>query len=292
MSENDPLLVHLIELVKELDAERIPVILGGGMSLYLRLKFWAPETPRYPIAIQTRSTNDLDLFLTSRLIVDRLKMEALSRALSKLGYEVVPEAKNFQFFKIINLYGQAKAVKVDLLAPPPIEPDKAKVKIEKPRIKPIGVKGIHAYLTDAATGIEIGKQAVDVRILGFDIQLHNEILFLPSAYNYLILKLHAFDDRKNRSDERSDYGRHHAFDLFATVARMNEEDWAKALEHNRAEREEDYIHKTTTIVKRDFSRRTELGLVRLRESENYRRNAETYENYLEQFIKDLADLFP
>ena len=34
-NENDPLLYCLLELVKDLDAENIPIILGGGMSLYL-----------------------------------------------------------------------------------------------------------------------------------------------------------------------------------------------------------------------------------------------------------------
>ncbi len=35
--ENDPLLHYLLELVKELDSDNIPVVLGGGMSLYLHL---------------------------------------------------------------------------------------------------------------------------------------------------------------------------------------------------------------------------------------------------------------
>ena len=46
--ENDPLVHQLGELAAELDAENIPVILGGGMSLYLRQKFLSRRVPRYP----------------------------------------------------------------------------------------------------------------------------------------------------------------------------------------------------------------------------------------------------
>lgn len=193
--ENDPLLRHLLELIKELDAENIAVILGGGMSLYLRLKIMSPPTRRYPFDIHVRSTNDLDLFLSSELIIDAAKIDGLRKILARLEYSVIPEAKNFQFSKKTDLYGQEKAINIDLLAPPPAESDRAKVEIKKPRIKPAGVHGIHAYLTIEAAGIDIGKEAVDVQALSSSLVLKNRVLFLPSAYNYLILKLHA--DRKS-----------------------------------------------------------------------------------------------
>ncbi len=68
--ENDPLVRHLAELAVELDADNIPIILGGGMSLYLRQKFLSGRAPRYPFDVAARSTADLDLFLSSRLIAD------------------------------------------------------------------------------------------------------------------------------------------------------------------------------------------------------------------------------
>jgi methylmalonyl-CoA mutase cobalamin-binding subunit len=46
-NEHDPLIRQLLELVKELDSEDIPIILGGGMSLYLRQRFLRiPANPR------------------------------------------------------------------------------------------------------------------------------------------------------------------------------------------------------------------------------------------------------
>ncbi len=156
----------------------------------------------------------------------------------------------------------------------------------------MGVHGIHAYLTIEAAGIDIGKEAIDVQALSSSLVLKNQVLFLPSAYNYLILKLHAFEDRKNREDVKSDFGRHHAFDVFATVARMGEHDWNNAKEHQEVHGQQEYLRKTTDIRRNNFSKRSDLGLIRLRESESYRRNREVYDSYLEDFIRDLADLFP
>ena len=290
--ENDPLIHYLLELVKELDTDNIPVILGGGMSLYLRLKFMAPRTHRYPFDVQIRSTADLDVFLSSRLIADLKKIEGLKQSLARLGYQVIPEAKNFQFSKQIEIFGQSRTVKIDLLAAPPDEVDKAKVEIKKPRIKPTGAEGIHAYLTREAAGIEIGKQPVDIERLGASFKLKNKILFIPSAYNYLILKLHAFDDRKNRNDNVSNLGRHHAFDLFATVARMGENDWETAKQHLAAHKSEGYLSKAIKIRKENFSRLTDLGLLRLRESESYKSNQRIHDAYLDSFMADVLDLFP
>jgi len=288
--ENDPLVRHLVELCKELDGDAIPILLGGGMGLYLRLRFIAPRTSRYPFDLPVRSTADLDVFLSSSLIVDRPKIEALRAALGRLGYEVAPEAKNFQFAKTVRVLGQDRRIKVDLLSAPPEKGDAGKVEVKRPRIKPAGAKGIHAYLTEEAAGIEIGKQPVEMARLDPEARLQNRILFLPSSFNFLILKLNAFGDRKNDAD--SDYGRHHAADLFAAVARMGETDWAVAKEHLAAHGEREYLKKTQAIRRENFSKATDLGLLRLRESETYRRNREVFNTRLEQFIADLQDLFP
>jgi hypothetical protein len=291
-NDNDPLVHHLIELCQELDKDNVSIVLGGGMSLYLRLKFASARTPRYPFDAPVRSTADLDVFLSSRLIADREKIESLKASLTRLGYEVDPKAKNFQFIKPVKLFGQDRVIKIDLLAAPPDSADKAKVEIKKPRIKPSGVEGIHAYLTDEAAGIEIGKQPFDMARLDSNLKLKNQVLFIPSSFNYLILKLHAFEDRKNREDAKSNFGRHHAFDLFATVARMSEEDWKIAQGHLGAHRGEAYLANAIAIRKENFSSKTSLGSLRLRESQSYQSERTTYDAYLDAFLKDLTDLFP
>ena len=167
----------------------------------------------------------------------------------------------------------------------------ALVSIKKPRIKPKKcVADIHAYLTAESEGIELGKLAIDPERLDPSLKLKNKILFLPSAFNLLILKLHEFEDRKN--EEASYFGRHHAWDIFATTVRMGEADWAAAKEHLGLHVVRPYMRKAVEIRKADFSRKTGLGLLRLRENEAYKQERELYDKYLESFIEDLAALLP
>ncbi|MBI5883729.1 MAG: hypothetical protein HZB91_11570 [Elusimicrobia bacterium] len=183
-NEHDPLIRQLLELVKELDAEDIPIILGGGMSLYLRQRFLSARTPRYPFDVATRSTADLDLFLSGNLIADAPKIESLKQVIGRLDYKVIPEAKDFQFSKEVDLYGQKRTVKIDLLAAPPQAADKA------------------------------------------------------------------FEDRKE--DAESDSGRHHAYDIFATVVRMGQQDWENAKEHLAAHKGRPYMKRAAGIREKDF----------------------------------------
>lgn len=161
-TDNDPLVQHLLELCRELDKDDISIILGGGMGLYLRLKFSPTQMPRYPFDPPVRSTADLDVFLSSHVIVNRQKIESLKASLLRLEYAVDPAAKNYHFIKKVKVFEQERIIKVDLLSAPTDEADKGKVKIVGQRIKPRGVDGIHGRLTDEATGIEIGKQPVDL----------------------------------------------------------------------------------------------------------------------------------
>jgi hypothetical protein len=289
-AEHEPLLRQLLELVKELDAEDIPIILGGGMSLYLRQRYLSSRTPRYPFDIAARSTADLDLFLSAQLIADAGMIENLKHVIARLKYSVIPEARNFQFAKEIDLFGQKRKVKIDLLCAPPHAQDKRKVQISKPRIKPKGVEDFHAYLTTEAEGLEIGALAVDVSRIDSSLKLRNQVLRIPSAFDFLILKLHAFEDRKD--DTESDLGRHHAYDIFATVARMGEGDWENARRHLTAHKDRPYLKRAVSIREKEFSTPSSLGLLRLRENESYRSNRETYDRHLDPFIEDLSALFP
>ena len=289
---SDQLLIHLVELQGELDENDIPLIVGGGMSIYLRHTYVrTQQSHRYPFNLEIRSTNDIDLFLTSELIVDRDKVEKLKNALHTLGYQVVPEARNFQFSKSVNLYGQARDITVDLLSAPPEQADLNIVHIKKPRIRPENVSGIHAYLTEEAAGINIGIVEIDASQFSSNSNMKSDKIYIPSAYNYIILKLNAFDDRKDKSDDKSDFGRHHAYDIFATVTRMNEEDWKIAKEHFKLHSYKKYLKKTCEIQARCFSKTSDIGLIRLRENTAYKNRKDEFDSYIEQFLGDLKDLF-
>ncbi len=117
---NDQLLTHLVHLQRELEKANIPLILGGGMSLYVRMQYLnVAKSSRYPFTIETRSTNDLDLFLSADLIVDAEKVLKLREIIGALGYVVDSNAKNFQFIKETEMYGSRRQVRVELLATPP-----------------------------------------------------------------------------------------------------------------------------------------------------------------------------
>lgn len=51
-TDNDPLVAALVELAQGLEKVDVPVILGGGMSHYLRLKFMSKPVERYPVEFQ------------------------------------------------------------------------------------------------------------------------------------------------------------------------------------------------------------------------------------------------
>jgi hypothetical protein len=290
---NDELLQELLLLQADLGHRHIRLILGGGMSFYLRNLYLGPtRAGRYPIQIESRSTNDLDFYFTSDLIVDPKAAEGVKACLATLGYRVNPEAKNFQFVKDVKTKGGLRTFKVDLLSQPPLETDSSLVDVKPPRIKPKGVDGIHAYLTEEALGIDIGIVEIELKSLPGAASNQTGIVCLPSSFNYIIMKLHAFDDRKERADEKSDYGRHHALDIFATVSRMNAEDWETAGTHRRKHQGRPYMKKAVAIRKACFSDPMAVGIIRLRENEAYRRNRETLDGYLGQFIQDLAELFP
>lgn len=290
---NDQLLVELVALQQEFKKDGIPLILGGGMSFYIRRTYLKTKpSTRYPFQTDARTTNDLDIFLNSNLIVSKEKVEKIKDALATLGYTIDPQARNFQFKKQVIVFGQTRNIKVDLLSAPPPEEDLDKVNITAPRIKPKRAEGIHAYITKEAAGIDIGLIPVECKQFSTNPRITvDDKIFIPSSYNYIILKLNAFNDRKNDGDPKSDYGRHHAYDIFATVSQMNEEDWTVAKQHHHEEKEEEYFKKTTEIQKGCFSSLTDIGTVRLRENISFRGKREQYEPHLATFLGDLKVLF-
>ncbi|MBK7961522.1 MAG: hypothetical protein IPK04_10195 [Bdellovibrionales bacterium] len=279
----DHLITNLIELNKAFEGENVPLILGGGMGLYIRSVYGKhQESTRYPFRTEARATADLDIFLTAETIVSKEAIEKVKAILSKQGYAVVPEAQYFQFSKQVTVSGSQRSIRLDFLSAPPAPEDKSKVKISAPRVKPKGVDEFHAYKTDEAEGISIGLEQIDV---------NGSIIQVVSPFNYLILKLHAFNDRKDETNEKSDRGRHHAWDIFATIVRMNESDWKSAHEHRKAHAQKDYFQNVRRIQGESFLGKDEVGFLRMREHLTYQRDTATYDPHVEKVAEDLRDLF-
>lgn len=96
--QNDYLLNALIELANELSQFNIPLIVGGGLSLYLRTIYSNKNrSPRYPKLTDQRVTKDIDIFLSSDIIVDSAKVQHIHDSLAKLNYQ--PRKNIFNFIK-------------------------------------------------------------------------------------------------------------------------------------------------------------------------------------------------
>lgn len=285
-SANDSLISPLVELAKELEKFDIPLILGGGLSLFLRTVLLNKKySPRFPKRILQRSTKDIDIFLTSDLIADSSKVGHIRDALDSLGYK--PVTKYFQFSKV-NTSSDSKDILIDILSAPASDNDLDKVKTKGIRIKPEGIEKFHAYLVNEAKDINLGLIPLnDFSNLSHSASISN--LFILSSFNYIILKLHAFRDRLN--DESVDYGRHHVYDVFATVIDMDQTDWENAEHHLSTNSTTDYIQSSRDIITKFFSDKEDLGIIRLRENKLYQREKYEYDNYLQYFITDLKDLF-
>lgn len=284
--QNDYLLKALFELAKELSKFNIPLIIGGGLSLYLRTIYSSKvRSPRYPKRTEQRVTKDIDIFLSSDIIVDSAKVQHIRDSLAKLNY--LPRTKYFQFYKEIDLNYSKREILIDILSAPPDENKKENISIKKPRIKHNDVKNFHAYLVNEALGINYNPIKVDELSKTSNESVNN--LYIISSFNYIILKLHAFEDRK--VDATVDFGRHHAYDIFATICDMDEVDWENAKNHFNDERNKNYIQESILIIKTYFSSSTDLGIIRLKENELYKKYKVEFDNYIEFFIEDLKTLF-
>ena len=285
--QSDFLLGSLFELAGSLKKYDIPLIVGGGLSLYIRTKFIKKKrSPRYPFHILQRSTKDIDMFLTSDIIVDHQKFEAVREVIENLNYSV--KTKYHQFYKEVEFAKSRKEVVLDLLAEPPLEEDKNKVKIKGYRIRPKDVENLHGYLTMESKGIYSNLIKVDEFVEDKN-KTNFQNVYIPSSFDFIILKLHAFRDRKD--DESSEFGRHHAYDIFTTITDMSEEDWEVAKSLIKKKDEDERIRPSQNIVEEFFSDEIFFGIIRLKENEIYKRNQMQFDKYISDFILDLKELF-
>ena len=159
----DPLKGELTKIARELSPHDISLIVVGGYGLLLRTEYLRETQPkmRFNEALIARATEDLDLFLGVEIITNADKMDAIRDVLKQLEY--VPIAKFFQFKKTIDVAGDPRIVKVDLLAPRPVSEEQLKlVKIGIPRIRPKATTEIHAYLTEEAVTLDECLTSMDL----------------------------------------------------------------------------------------------------------------------------------
>ncbi len=283
----DALKAALLDILYELRESDITLLIGGGYGLFLKQHhlaasgqtrtLFAPET--WP---QPRSTNDIDVLLRPEIVTESKSMGLIRKALDRLGFLPIRGAEYMQFIKEIEL---GRAVKIDFLAGPLGRfEDRSKVKIDDRRIKPRPSVSLHAHRMDEA--VEYQLEPTEVRLEGARSggELFVATIFVPQGFTYLLMKLHAFHDR--RDDPEKDLAQHHALDLYRIAAMMTPREYEVVEKLARDFREAPAVEKAREIVNEFFSAPERLGILRMREHPLFALNMDVVE-----LIKVLKELF-
>lgn len=275
MNTLSPLINEVVTLVGMCEERNIPILIGGGLGLFIRDTYLASQRPpNYPRRIDPRTTDDIDCFLAPDVIVSVERMNSLRDVLSILGYK--PHVEYLQFKKQIDSF---REVKIDLLAGLP--DDQSTLTGNAPRVRPRGVQNIHAFRTPEAASIAFEPRAIAVE---------GQSVRIPASINYLILKLHAFRDRKDTP--KANYGRHHALDLFRIITSMDPIDWNTAETFIIEHANDEHVRSARNIRTEFFNTSASLGTLRLRENISFKSDAKVFEDYLESFTHDFRELLP
>jgi hypothetical protein len=282
----DPLLANLLDLLRELDGRGVPLTVGGGFGLFLKRGHLdrTGERTLYTELPGVRATNDIDVFLRADVLADHARTAEVAGALAALGYTAVPEAKFFQWMRPVRVGGYDQEVKIDILVGP-IAAHRAKLKVSRPRVRPKGDIQFHAFHTEEALHIEDRPVPVTVSGSTSDGSEYQSTVLVPEAFPYLMMKLHAFADRKDEANR--DFGRHHALDLYAVVGMMTEDEYERAKAFGEADREDPHVRWAREIVAEDFGSETATGVIRLREHPLSRPDFR-----IRDFIGVLTEVFP
>ena len=116
----DQLTASLLDLLHALEGQDIPITVGGGFGLYLKRRHLETTRQRtlFDQLPQPRSTNDLDLFLRTEVLVDLERTRQVAAAITQLGFNAVEAAKYLQWQREVIVAGVPQQVKIDVLVGP------------------------------------------------------------------------------------------------------------------------------------------------------------------------------
>jgi hypothetical protein len=282
----DPLTASLLDLLRELEGRGIPITVGGGFGLYLKRQHLTTTGQQilFDQLPETRATNDLDLFLRAEVLADLGRTREVAEAIRRLGYTAVEEAKFLQWKREVVVGGVAQKVKIDILVGP-LGDHRKKLHVKLRRVRPKKSIEFHACPVEEAIHIEDEPIAVTVAGKGSTGEPRVGTVYIPQAFPYLMMKLHAFDDRKD--DRNKDLGRHHALDLYTIVGMMIEREYERAKELGAVHTADRHVGRARAVVRDHFASRTALGVLRLREHTLFREGF-----LLDDFMSVLGEIFP
>ena len=220
----------LLDLLYEIRNQDIPLIIGGGFGIYLRMQYIRKSGLRtlFFSLSEMRSTNDLDLFLRVELLRSSEKLKPLADAILHLGYKPVKGAENYQFAKTGPDNSIAGSIKIDFLTGPRRFFKNSKLRTDVRRVRPNPSVGIHAHPVDEVPTLEEKLLSIVLSGTLSAGAVWKTVVFLPHTYSFLLMKLFAFRDRVN--DSEKGFARHHAFDLYTIVGLTTETEWQECIE--------------------------------------------------------------
>ena len=281
----NPLFSCLLDLLRKFDSLSVPLTIGGGFGLYLKRCFLERTGERilFSELPDIRSTNDLDVFLRADVLADFARTRDVAGAISGLGYRPVETAKYLQWERPIKIGVIPQVVKIDFLVGP-LGRYRPYLKVKPPRARPKKLIAFHAHMVEEALHLEDQPMGLPIEGSTSDGDTYCGTVYVPEAFPYLMMKLHAFHDR--RTDQEKDLGRHHALDVYTIVGMMLEEEFERAKKLGRADRDEQRVAKARLIVSQDFSSLTAPGILRIREHALFRDSL-----MLDDLVSVLAEIF-
>jgi hypothetical protein len=287
MNPEDLLEASLLDLLYELRDAELPLILAGGYGLYRKRQHvlqigarlimnWVPPA---------RSTNDLDVFLRTEVLANSQHAKLLRDALDRLGYEVITGAEHYQFVREIMITGARHEVKIDLLTREPDPVQYPNLKYDTRRVRPRPSVDLHAHTTKEAIAIE--EDPIPVTLSGSRTtgEAYSDVIYLPQAYPYLMMKLFAFRDQHQRSWKG--FGREHALDLYTLVSILTEAEYQRTLQFVADYETTASAEEAAQIVTSLFATPESLGPLRLREHQLF-----APEMDVPRFLAILREIFP
>lgn len=277
----------LLDLLYEIQDGDINLIVGGGYGIYLKEEYVRQRRVRTLLSEwpESRSTNDLDLFLRPELLIQSEALEPLAKALEKLEYQVVQGAEKYQFVKPGRESDGVGSIKIDILTGPRSRFLGTRARTDDRRVRPRPSVGIHAHPVNEASTLEEGLISIELSGKRSSGDSFSAGVFLPHPYTFLLMKLFAFKDRVQDSDK--EYGRYHALDLYTIMATTTEEEWSQAKEFHDRFKDDPYVVEASRLVSEHFSAVDDLGMLRLQESPYYRSGLQ-----LDDFMSAFKELFP
>jgi len=266
----DPLLASLLDLHSELDSRGIPLMIGGGFGLFLKRRHLTATGERTLLSQlpEPRSTNDLDLFLRADVLASLDRTREVADAIRRLGYGPVKGAEYMQWKRSVLVGDVEQEVKVDMLVGP-IEGYREKLHFKKPpRVRPQGEIQFHARAVEEALFVEDAPVVIRVEGKRSTGEPYAATVQVPEAFPYLMMKLHAFADRKDDADK--DMGRHHALDVYTIVGMMTEPEYERAKELGSAHARDPRVERAREIARNEFVWRAGFGRIRLMEHRLFR----------------------